>query len=72
MRTPYGVDSVSVLKILDPGMYILLILLPWVVAGLIILAARLQKFAAPNEHLVEDLDPGVLIIAGYQTILNQS
>lgn len=72
MRWAYGVDSASVLKVLDTGMYILLILLPWIVAGLVMLATRLQKFVTPKEDLGEKLDAGILIIAGYQTILNQS
>lgn len=72
MRRAYGIDSASVFKVLDTGMYIILLLLPWIVAGLVVLATRLQKVAIFNEDPIENLDLGVLIIAGYQTILNQS
>ena len=73
MKTPYAVDSAAVLRVLDTGMYFCLFLLPWLIAGSVMVTVWLQNReydVTANER--DPLDFGVLVIAGYETILSQS
>ena len=67
MMVAFGTDSTSLLWILDIGMYVMMISLPWLVAISIFVVVWLQnKMTEPEEQ-----DFGVLVVSGYQTILNQ-
>lgn len=72
MRVPYGVDSAAVLRILDTGVYVMLVTLPWIVACLVVLTVWLQNRSVTNSQMERSPDFGVLVMSGYQTILNQS
>lgn len=72
MRVPYGVDSAAVLRILDTGVYIMLVALPWIVACSVVLIVWLQNRSVANSQTKQSPDFGVLVMSGYQTILSQS
>lgn len=74
MRIAYGNDSASLLRVLDTGMYIVLIVLPWLMASLVLFTVWVSQFRTQtDDHKdFEFLDFGVLVMAGYQSILSQS
>ena len=76
MLTAYGVDSGSILRVLDAEMYSVLFIMPWLVAGLVIVFVWLENKGATSgegeESAEETIDFGVHVISAYQTILNQS
>lgn len=73
MQTAYAIDSTSVLKVLDTGLYICLFLAPWFIAGAIVISTRVQHHeAGDSPSKAKHLDFGVLVVSGYQTILSQS
>lgn len=73
MSTAYAVDSGAVLRVLDTGMYICLFLSPWMIASSVMVTVWLHnRKIKGSAREAETLDFGVLVIAGYQTVLSQS
>lgn len=73
MATPYAADSSAVLRVLDTGMYMCLFFSPWVIAGSVMVSVWLQsRSLGESSDKPIPLDFGVLVIAGYQTVLSQS
>lgn len=73
MPNAYGVDSGSVLRVLDTGMSTVMFVMPWFVAVLIVLFVWLEnRRTSVEESSSEALDFGVLVISAYQTVLSQS